>query len=237
MLYRALACISHRFPAAAPDTLAVTGRTHCSRFDVVSATPSPPSTVCTSPQRRLAALVTKNGVICRLGFIALALLTQAATADIKATTADGREVLLRDNGTWTLVTDQSGEEASKQAILTLEKKFDLARGCRLGLRLKNDLAAQIRTLVLRFTAYKGDNIPFETVSRGFSYIKPTTSQYQEISFRGISCDEIGAVEVSAARNCHVGELTKYSASEERCLELIEISASDLLPIARRISAD
>jgi hypothetical protein len=172
-----------------------------------------------------------------LGFIALTLLTQATGADMKATTADGREVLLRDNGTWTLVTDQSGEESSQQAALTLEKRFDLARGCRLGLRLKNDLTAQIRTLVLRFTAYKDDNIPFETVSRGFSYIKPTVSQYQEISFRGITCDEISAVDVSAARNCHVGELTKYSASEERCLELIDVSASDVLPIAKRISAD
>ena len=172
-----------------------------------------------------------------LGFIALTLLTQTAGADIRATTADGREVLLLDNGTWTLVTERSGGEASQQATLTLEKRFDLARGCRLGLRLTNDLTAQIRTLVLRFTAYKGDNIPFETVSRGFSYIKPTTSQYQEISFRGISCDEISAVEVSAARNCHVAELTKYSASEERCLELIGISASEVLPIAKRVSAD
>jgi hypothetical protein len=58
--------ISHRFPAAAPDTLALTGRTRCSRFDVVSTTPSPPSTPCTPPWRRLGVLVTKNGEICRL---------------------------------------------------------------------------------------------------------------------------------------------------------------------------
>ena len=40
---------STRFPAAAPDTLALTGRTRYSRFDVVPATPSPPSTPCTPP--------------------------------------------------------------------------------------------------------------------------------------------------------------------------------------------
>ena len=44
-----------------------------------------------------------------------------------------------------------------------------------------------------------------------------------------------AVAVSAARNCHVGELTKYSASKERCLQLIEVEPSDMLPIAKRAS--
>ena len=167
-----------------------------------------------------------------IGFLVLALSVQLAAADITATTADGRKVMLRDNGTWKFVTreDKDGET---HATLTLEKKFDMARGCRLGLRLQNDLSAQIRTLVLRFTAYKEEQVAFETVSRGFSYIKPTTSQYQEISFRGITCDEIISVAVTAARNCHVGELTKYSASGSRCLELVEVMGSELLPIAKK----
>ena len=155
-------------------------------------------------------------------------------ADTTATTADGREVLLRDNGTWIYAEEQGEESTPPVAMLTLEKRFDLARGCRIGLRLQNDLPAQIRTLVLRFTAYKGDQIPFETVSRGYSYIKPTTSQYQEVDFRGISCDEISSVEVFAARNCHVGELTKYSATDEDCLKLFEVSNSDMMVIARRM---
>ena len=122
------------------------------------------------------------------------------------------------------------------ATLTLENREDIAHGCRLGLRLHNALAAQVRTLVLRFTAYKAEQVPFDTVSRGYSYVKPTTSQYQEITFRGITCGEVLSVEVSAARNCHVGDLTKYSASEQRCLELIDVVPSDLLPIAK-LAAD
>ena len=169
------------------------------------------------------------------GFLALALATQIAAADMTAITADGRKVLLRDNGTWEFSDKSVSDGGGQQAVLTLEKKFDLARGCRLGLRLTNDLSAQIRSLVLRFTAYKDAQVAFETVSRGYSYIKPTVSQYQEISFRGITCDEITSVAVSAARNCHVGELTKYSASKERCLQLIEVEPSDMLPIAKRAS--
>lgn len=172
-----------------------------------------------------------------IGIFILLLASHPAFADVTVTTPDGRQVILRDNGTWALVPEGENPEARRYASLTLEKKFDLPRGCRLGLRLQNDLTAQIRSLVLRFTAYKGEQIPFETVSRGYSYIKPTTSQYQEISFRGISCDEISSVEVSAARNCHVGDLTKYSAEAHHCLKLVDVAASDILPIAKRASTE
>lgn len=166
-------------------------------------------------------------------FLAAALAAHVALADLTATTPDGRKVLLHDDGRWEFVGSADAKQESALALLSLEKKFDLARGCRLGLRLQNDLPAQIRTLVLRFTAYKGDQVAFETVSRGYSYIKPTASQYQEISFRGITCQELRSVEVTAARNCHVGELTKYSASGERCLELVEVRPSELMPIAKK----
>jgi len=166
------------------------------------------------------------------GILALAFAAPALAADMTATTIDGRKVVLRDNGTW--VFEQTGDKQQdrQHATLTLENKVGLANGCRLGLRLQNDLPAQIRTLVLRFTAYKGEQVAFETVSRGFSYIKPTASQYQEINFRGLGCGDISSVGVEAARNCHVGELTKYSASEARCLELVEVNASDILPIGK-----
>ena len=158
--------------------------------------------------------------------------TQIAAADISAVTSDGRAVTLRADGTWSFVTEPGAPAVDGQhlAKLTLEHKVNLARGCRLGLRLQNDLSDQIRTMVLRFTAFKEDQIAFETVSRGYSYIKPTASQYLEISFRGIDCDEIRAVEVSAARNCHVGDLTKYTATAEHCLKLIDVAPSSMLPI-------
>lgn len=162
----------------------------------------------------------------------LALAMPAAAADVTATTEDGRKVILRDNGTW-VPADADDEKKKREARLVLENRAGLANGCRLGLRLHNELPAQIRTLVLRFTAYKGAEVPFETVSRGFSFLKPTTSQYREVTFRGIGCDQISSVEVFAARNCHVGELTKYSATAADCLKLFSVDASDLMAIAKR----
>jgi len=167
------------------------------------------------------------------GILALLLASQLAAADVTITIPDGRQVLLRDNGTWSVIKESDSPETRTYASLSVEKKFDLARGCKFGLRLQNDLSAKIRTLVLRFTAYKGDQVPFETVTRGYSYIKPTASQYQEISFRGIRCDEITSIEVFAARNCHVGDLTKYSAEAHHCLKLVEVKASEIVPITKR----
>jgi len=157
------------------------------------------------------------------------LASTAAHADIQATTKDGRSVLLKDNGLWEFVTENATAEEPK-ANLKLEKLEDIPNGCRLGLRLNNQLNAHIRTLVLRFTAYKEGDIAFETVSRGYSFIKPTKNQYQEIRFRDLSCKDIDKVQVQAAHNCHVGELTKYSASEDACLDLVRVAESKLKTI-------
>lgn len=165
----------------------------------------------------------------RIGMFFMALcLAHASLADTKATTEDGKPIILKDNGTWHYVSDDSATAAT--AALQLEMRRDIPNGCKLGLRLTNELSAQIRTLVLRFTAYKAGDIPFETVSRGYTFIKPTTNQYQEIRFREVSCDAIDKVQVAAAHNCHVGQLTKYNADEGRCLELIRVEESSLMTL-------
>lgn len=161
--------------------------------------------------------------------VASLLACTAVQADTEATTKDGRKVLLKDNGLWEYIVEDSVQQQPK-AVLELKLKDSSAHGCRLGLKMTNELAMPIRTLVLRFTAYKEGGIAFETVSRGFSRIKPTKDQYQEIRFRGTSCEDIAQVQVRAAHNCHVGELTKYSASEETCLALVRTMPSDLITI-------
>ncbi len=61
-----LARISHRPSTTHADLLAVSGRTPCSRLDVVSATPSPSSDPCPPSQRHLDALATNGGERCGL---------------------------------------------------------------------------------------------------------------------------------------------------------------------------
>ena len=157
------------------------------------------------------------------------LATGIAQADLKATTDDGRKVLLKENGLWEFVDEAKDPEEIK-ALLQLELRETYHLSCRLGLRLSNNLGTPIRSLVLRFTAYKPGGFEFETVTRGYSRIKPTKHQYQQIRFRGLTCEEIDKVQVRAARNCHVGELTKYNASPEACLSLVRTEPSELMTI-------
>ena len=159
-------------------------------------------------------------------------ITPITYADVRATTEDGQRVILRSNGTWVPAAAAEQGSGEGKAVLTLETLEPRTRVCRLGLRLQNNTPETIRSLVLRFTAYIDGNITFETVSRGFSWVRPTLSQFQEIDFRGISCDEIESVELSAARNCHVGDLTKFSATPGDCLDIVRLEPSSLLPIVK-----
>ncbi len=165
-----------------------------------------------------------------LAALALSLVSAGTWADREAVTNDGDRVLLKDDGTWEPLGGGATNAPAQQARLTVERREPLPTGCRFGLRLHNDLNVQIRSLVLRFTAYKQGPVAYETVTRGFSYIKPTISQYQEILFRGIRCDEIQQVQVHGADKCHVGERTTYSDGDQQCLDLVQVIDSPLLKI-------
>lgn len=157
-------------------------------------------------------------------------LSPAARADREAVTADGQRVLLKDDGTWEAALPATDAAPEPQAELTVERREPLPTGCRIGLRLRNDLAIPIRSLVLRFTAYKEGPVAYETVTRGFSFIKPTDSQYQDILFRGIHCDDILQVQVHVADKCHAGDITKYTSGADRCLALVKVVESPLVKI-------
>jgi hypothetical protein len=154
-----------------------------------------------------------------------------AWAAQEAVTGDGMRVLLRDDGTWErLDAPDKEDENAGGAKLVVEKREALVNGCRFGLRLSNNLKEPIRSLVLRFTAYKPGPIAYETVTRGFFNIKPTDSQYQTIPFRGITCEGILQVEVDAADKCRVGEFSSYWYGADRCIGGVDVVDSDLVKI-------
>jgi hypothetical protein len=70
------------------------------------------------------------------------------------------------------------------------------------------------------------------VFAAFTLMKPTTSQFQEITFRGIRCEDISRVTVHGADRCSVGELTRFSPATGECLRHIRVQESDVLPISK-----
>lgn len=160
-----------------------------------------------------------------------AVCVSGAWAAQEAVTGDGMRVLLKDDGTWDWIDAPTKRDPDAGgARLVVERREPLANGCRFGLRLTNNLNEPIRSLVLRFKAYKPGPLAYDEVTRGFFNIKPTDSQYQAIAFRGLTCDQIEQVEVDAADKCRVGDFSSYWYGAERCIGNVDVVESELVQI-------
>jgi len=160
-----------------------------------------------------------------------AVLSLPTWAARQAVTDDGMRVLLKDDGTWEVLDTAAGEDPDdRRARLELLRVDGLSNGCRLGLRLTNGLKEPIRSLVLRFTAYKPGRVAYTSVTRGYFNIKSTDSQYQTVLFAGVTCEEITEVEVTAADKCRVGTDAGYWYGSDRCIGGVDVVPSDKIRI-------
>ena len=158
----------------------------------------------------------------------------AAGADFEVAAPDGRRILLKDDGTWRYV-DSAAREPSKEkpaeageAVLSLERRTEVGPNCRFGLRLVNDFPYEIQSIVPEFAAYRASGVLYETVSVGFASMKPGNTQYREILFRGIACNEIARVQVTGGDRCVMGDLDRFSSEPGRCLARVRVVPSDLV---------
>lgn len=150
---------------------------------------------------------------------------------IRVMTPNGRHVLLMEDHTWEYIeVEQRLPEES--AVLTVANIKTLSNACKVGLKLKNNLGFKIKSLVPSFTAYTGDGVRYETVSKSFSSIKPTLDQYRQIQFIGLRCEDIGHILVHGADHCSMGPLDKFSVEQGICLGHIHVQASNLIEISK-----
>ena len=165
-----------------------------------------------------------------IGLLALMFCLEAS-ADVEAVTKDGRHVILRDNQTWEYLHHDQGDPATS-AVLSVINIEDLGGACIIGLRLQNNLGYRIKSLVPTFSVYKTGGLRFESLSKGFSSIKPTRDLYREIQFYGIGCSEVDHILVHGADQCNMGELDKYNNREGECLSKVFVEPSDLINIRK-----
>jgi len=154
-----------------------------------------------------------------------------ALADIEAITTNGKSVLLKNDNTWQYI--ETEQVATRYAHLSVVNKQGGDNYCRLGLKLKNDLADKITSIVFRFSAHNQEDIRYDTVTKGFQHLNPTNEGFREITFAGISCEEIKYIRVHGADRCEIGELTKFSAEKSECLKLVQVEGSDKIVIFKR----
>jgi hypothetical protein len=154
-----------------------------------------------------------------------------AETDIQATTAEGKQVLLKSDHTWDFVQAEEGDP-SKSAVLSVISVYEMERACRLDLRLQNNFGFRIRSLVPRFAIYNKEGILFDAVSKSFSSIKPTLAQYAHIQFTGIGCHEVSHIQVVDASHCVMGEIDAFNEEDGQCLGHIYVEASQLINISK-----
>ncbi|MDN3920215.1 hypothetical protein QWJ38_07980 [Pelomonas sp. PFR6] len=161
---------------------------------------------------------------------ALLALAPPARADFELTDANGRQILLKDDGTWSYVDAKAGAaklKAEQRAELVLQRRVEAPGGCRFELNLANKLPYEITSLVPDFSVYRGELV-YSTQLLGFGPLKPGDRQSRSLQFEGIACGEISRLQVLGADRCEMGELNKFSDVKGRCLGLIRVQPSDEL---------
>lgn len=123
--------------------------------------------------------------------------------------------------------------SSNQAVLSLHIKKAYADACMYGLTLTNTLPYKIKDVAFKFTAFLRDGVAYNQITRNFFDLNPTDRQYREITFNGVTCAEIGHIEVVDVGRCTMGDLTRFSAQPGDCLKLIEVAASPQVNIHKK----
>jgi len=161
-----------------------------------------------------------------------------AMADFSAVAPDGRRVLLKDDGTWKYEVAGDGKGASAneqrapQAVLQLEKMFQLGPQCRFELRLLNALPYEIVQLVPYFSAYRANGVMHQSLGVGFQNVRPADSRKRDVDFVGISCSDIVRVQVVGGDRCEMGELSKFSLVNGECLARLQVTPSELVKLEK-----
>ena len=185
-----------------------------------------------SQRKRTAWLRAGAGALLLAG-----LCLQAARADFELSDATGRRILLKDDGTWSYVEPPAGAASGvpdavdvpvPQAEMRLERRVDAPGGCRFDVSLSNPLVYEIRSLVPEFTVYRANDVPYATRTTDFGPLRPGDSSLRTVRFRGIGCDEVGALKVSGGDRCAMDDLNKFSEPDGRCLARVRVLSSDLL---------
>lgn len=173
---------------------------------------------------------------------ALALPLQAADFELKD--AQGRRILLKEDGSWRYVdaaAATAGAPASApasapaappaQAELLLERRRDEPGGCRFELALNNSLGYEIRSLVPELTVYRsqaGKDVPYSAQLVGFGPVRPGDAHRRALQFAGIACAEVSRLQVGGGERCEMGDLNKFSDAPGQCLARLKVMPSELL---------
>jgi hypothetical protein len=128
-------------------------------------------------------------------------------------------------------TDAVSSTGTGKAVLSLHKRKSFPEACTYGITLTNNLNEMITNISFRFAAHIKGGVFYKHVTRNFFRLRPTDHQYKEITFTGISCNEVDYLKVTDPGRCAVGKtMTKFSTGPGDCIRLVDIAPSPFVTL-------
>jgi hypothetical protein len=114
------------------------------------------------------------------------------------------------------------------AVLSVHMRKSYPNACKLGITLTNNLPNKIVAISYRMTGVIRGDVGFDTQMKSFGELAPSESQYRELTFQGVRCEDLVRLEVSDPGRCNVGELNRFNAEPGACAKLTDLASGGLL---------
>lgn len=140
-------------------------------------------------------------VLALASLFALAAAAPAQDTALRATTEDGRAVLLSPDGTWRFAPLAGDEDANYRMALAAPTRLDTANGCRVTLVLRNLSAEEtIDNFTPRVAFWRARRVtPSREIIR-FRGIEPGGSQEVQQLIRFARCDQLERIEIATLQD-------------------------------------
>lgn len=120
----------------------------------------------------------------------------------------------------------------KALVMSLSLRKAYPDACMLGITVTNNLDLLVTNISVRLSAYIRGDVLYEPITRNFSAIKPTESQYRELTFMQIRCDEIAYITVTDPGRCAIGDMNRFTAQPGDCAKFFDVPPSPLMDMRK-----
>ncbi|MCG6941284.1 MAG: hypothetical protein LJE69_08535 [Thiohalocapsa sp.] len=130
-------------------------------------------------------------------------------------------------------SDPVTDTGRKAVVVSINMKKAFPDACLLGMTFTNNLDIKVTNLSIRLTAYIRGNVKYDAVTRNFTEVKPTESQYREVTFTQIGCNEIDYIGITDPGRCAIGEdMNRFTAQPGDCAKFVDVAVSPLIMVRK-----
>lgn len=120
-----------------------------------------------------------------------------------------------------------------KAVLSLHTRREFKDACTYGVTLTNNLPDMIENISFRFSAHINGGVLYKQVTRNFFRLRPTNHQFREITFTGVSCNQIEYLKVSDPGRCSIGKsMTRFTTGPGDCIRKVTIAPTKFVRIVQ-----